>query len=419
MEAIVIEGRTRLQGRVTVSGSKNAVLPIIAACLLTGDECYLEDIPRLADVDTMCGVIGEMGAKVYPDGINNLRINAGSIQKMEPPYEYVRRMRASFLVMGPLLARFGRVKVSLPGGCAIGARPIDLHLKGMAALGASITVNKGNVEAEATGRLKGAPVYLDFPSVGATENIMMAAALAEGTTTIENAAGEPEIVDLANFINSLGGRVTGAGTRVIKIDGVKELHGSHHAVIPDRVEAGTFMIAAAATGGDVLVENVIPTHLKAVMAKLTETGVHLAEEEGGIRVQADLPLRAVDIKTMPYPGFPTDMQAQFMALLTTARGSSMVTETVFENRFMHVNELKRMGASIVIEGHCAVIKGKNKLTGAPVKATDLRAGAALVIAGLMAEGETSISCVHHIDRGYENLVAKLQALGARIRREER
>ncbi|MGI9862791.1 UDP-N-acetylglucosamine 1-carboxyvinyltransferase [Moorella naiadis] len=419
MEAIVVEGRSRLQGRVTVSGSKNAVLPIIAACLLTGDECYLEDIPRLADVDTMCGVIGEMGAQVYPDGVNNLHINAGSIAKMEPPYEYVRRMRASFLVMGPLLARFGRVKVSLPGGCAIGARPIDLHLKGMAALGASITVNKGNVEAAATGRLKGAQVYLDFPSVGATENIMMAAALAEGTTTIENAAGEPEIVDLANFINSLGGRVTGAGTRVIKIDGVKELHGSHHAVIPDRVEAGTFMIAAAATGGDVLVENVIPTHLKAVMAKLTETGAHLAEEEGGIRVQADLPLRAVDIKTMPYPGFPTDMQAQFMALLTTARGSSMVTETVFENRFMHVNELKRMGASIVIEGHCAVIKGKNKLTGAPVKATDLRAGAALIIAGLMAEGETSISCVQHIDRGYENLVAKLQALGAQIRREER
>ncbi|MDN5344927.1 MAG: UDP-N-acetylglucosamine 1-carboxyvinyltransferase [Clostridia bacterium] len=418
MEAIIIHGPTRLQGRVAISGAKNAVLPIIAACLLTEDECYLEDIPRLADVDTMCGVIGEMGAAVYPEGVHGLRVAASHLRGVEPPYEYVRRMRASFLVMGPLLARLGRVRVSLPGGCAIGARPIDLHLKGIAALGASITVNKGNVEAEAR-RLKGASIYLDFPSVGATENIMMAAALAEGTTTIENAAGEPEIVDLANCINAMGGRVSGAGTRVIKIEGVKELHGARHAVIPDRVEAGTFMIAAAATGGDVFLENVISTHLKAVAAKLAETGAYLEEEDGGIRVQADLPLKAVDIKTMPYPGFPTDMQAQFMALLTTARGSSVVTETVFENRFMHVNELKRMGASIVIEGHCAVVKGKEKLNGAPVKATDLRAGAALVIAGLMAEGETAISCVHHIDRGYEDLVGKFQALGARIERAER
>jgi UDP-N-acetylglucosamine 1-carboxyvinyltransferase len=418
LEAIVIQGRSRLQGRVAISSAKNAVLPIIAACLLTEDECYLEDIPRLADVDTMCEVIGEMGAEVYPEGVKNLRVAAASLKKVEPPYEFVRRMRASFLVMGPLLARLGRVRVSLPGGCAIGARPIDLHLKGMAALGASIHVNNGNVEAEA-GRLKGASIYLDFPSVGATENIMMAAALAEGTTIIENAAGEPEIVDLANFINAMGGRISGAGTRVIKIEGVRELHGARHAVIPDRVEAGTFMIAAAATGGDVFLENVISTHLKAVMAKLAEAGAELSEEDGGIRVRAELPLKAVDIKTMPYPGFPTDMQAQFMALLTTARGSSVVTETVFENRFMHVNELKRMGASIFIEGHCAVVKGREKLTGAPVKATDLRAGAALVIAGLMAEGETVISCVHHIDRGYEDLVGKLQALGAKISREER
>ncbi|GEA18314.1 UDP-N-acetylglucosamine 1-carboxyvinyltransferase [Moorella sp. E306M] len=418
MEAIVIQGRSRLQGRVAISGAKNAVLPIIAACLLTEDECYLEDIPRLADVDTMCGVIGEMGAEVYPEGVKGLRVAAASLKGVEPPYEFVRRMRASFLVMGPLLARLGRVRVSLPGGCAIGARPIDLHLKGMAALGASIHVNNGNVEAEA-GRLKGASIYLDFPSVGATENIMMAAALAEGTTIIENAAGEPEIVDLANFINAMGGRISGAGTRVIKIEGVRELHGARHAVIPDRVEAGTFMIAAAATGGDVFLENVISTHLKAVMAKLAEAGAELSEEDGGIRVRAELPLKAVDIKTMPYPGFPTDMQAQFMALLTTARGSSVVTETVFENRFMHVNELKRMGASIFIEGHCAVVKGREKLTGAPVKATDLRAGAALVIAGLMAEGETVISCVHHIDRGYEDLVGKLQALGAKISRKER
>ncbi|MBC7326133.1 MAG: UDP-N-acetylglucosamine 1-carboxyvinyltransferase, partial [Moorella sp. (in: Bacteria)] len=415
METIVIRGRSRLQGRVAISGAKNAVLPIIAACLLTGEACYLEDIPRLADVDTMCGVIGEMGAEVYPDGVRGLKVAAASLKGMEPPYEFVRRMRASFLVVGPLLARLGRVKVALPGGCAIGARPIDLHLKGLAALGANIRVNKGNVEAEAA-RLKGASVYLDFPSVGATENIMMAAALAEGTTIIENAAGEPEIVDLANFINAMGGRISGAGTRVIKIEGVKELHGARHAVIPDRVEAGTFMIAAAATGGDVFLENVISTHLKAVMAKLAETGAVLEEEDGGIRVRAELPLKAVDIKTMPYPGFPTDMQAQFMALLTTARGSSVVTETVFENRFMHVNELRRMGASIVIEGHCAVVKGKDRLIGAPVKATDLRAGAALVIAGLMAEGETTISCVHHIYRGYEDLVGKFQTLGAQIDR---
>lgn len=415
MEVIVIQGQSRLQGRVAVAGSKNAVLPVIAACLLTEDECHLEDIPRLADVDTMAGVIGEMGASVYPEGVNGLRINTGSLHSVEPPYEYVRRMRASFLVMGPLLGRIGRVKISLPGGCAIGARPIDLHLKGMAALGASIKVNKGNVEAEAA-RLKGASIYLDFPSVGATENIMMAAALAEGVTTIENAAGEPEIVDLANLINNMGGRITGAGTRVIKIEGVKELHGTRHAVIPDRVEAATFMIAAAATGGDVILENVIPTHLKAVMAKLTEAGAWLEEEDGGIRVRSELPLKAVDIKTMPYPGFPTDMQAQFMALLTTARGSSVITETVFENRFMHVNELKRMGANIVIEGHCAVVKGKNMLTGASVKATDLRAGAALVIAGLMAEGETVINCIHHIDRGYENFAGKLQALGANVNR---
>ncbi|MDK2821284.1 MAG: UDP-N-acetylglucosamine 1-carboxyvinyltransferase [Clostridia bacterium] len=418
MEAIVIQGQSRLQGRVSISGSKNAVLPVIAACLLTEEECLFDDIPRLTDVDTMCDVIGELGASVSPHGVKGLRIKSGSLKNIEPSYEYVRRMRASFLVMGPLLARFGRVKVYLPGGCAIGARPIDLHLKGMAAMGAEISVNNGKVEAVAKKRLKGTSIYLDFPSVGATENIMMAAALAEGTTVIENAAGEPEIVDLANFINAMGGRVTGAGTRVVKIEGVEELHGHRHSVIPDRVEAGTFMIAAAATGGDVLIENVIPHHLKAVMAKLAEAGVQMVEEDGGIRVKADLPLNAVDIKTLPYPGFPTDMQAQFMSLLTSAKGSSMVTETVFENRFMHVNELKRMGANIVIEGHCAVVKGQKKLTGAPVKATDLRAGAALVIAGLMAEGKTTISCIHHIDRGYEDIVGKLSHLGAKITRQE-
>lgn len=412
MSTILVRGGARLQGRVTISGAKNAALPIIAACLLPHGECRLEEVPRLTDVDTMCGVVSELGLRVERSGDTLAIINEG-ITALEPPYDYVRRMRASFLVLGPLLARAGKVKVSLPGGCAIGARPIDLHLKGLAALGAEIEVRNGWVKARAR-RLKGAPIYLDFPSVGATENIIMAASLAEGTTIIENAAGEPEIVDLANFINAMGGKVTGAGTRVIKIDGVRELHGTTHAVIPDRIEAGTFMVAAVATGGDVLLDNVIPTHLKAVMAKLTEAGAILSEENGGIRVRSELPLRAVDIKTMPYPGFPTDMQAQFMALLTVARGSSVITETVFENRFMHVNELKRMGAQIFVEGHCAVIKGVEKLTGAAVKATDLRAGAALIIAGLMAEGETEVSCVHHIHRGYENLVDKLRALGAII-----
>lgn len=413
MEKIVVKGGTPLKGRVAISGAKNAVLPIIAACLLAEGECRLEDTPHLADVDTMCGVVSELGMRVLP-GRGSLTIINEGIKATEPPYEFVRRMRASFLVLGPLLARTGKVRIALPGGCAIGARPIDLHLKGLAALGAEIEVKNGWVEARAR-RLRGAQVYLDFPSVGATENIMMAAALAEGTTVIENAAGEPEIVDLANFINAMGGRVTGAGTRVIKVEGVKELHGTTHAVIPDRIEAGTFMVAVAATGGEVFLENVITTHLKAVIAKLTEAGAVLIEENGGLWVRSEPPLNAVDIKTMPYPGFPTDMQPQFMALLTVARGTSVITETVFENRFMHVHELKRMGANITIEGHCAVVKGAEKITGAQVKATDLRAGAALVIAGLMAEGKTEIGCIHHIHRGYENLVEKFQGLGADIR----
>ncbi|MCG0278552.1 MAG: UDP-N-acetylglucosamine 1-carboxyvinyltransferase [Thermanaeromonas sp.] len=413
MDKIVVKGGTPLKGRVAISGAKNAVLPIIAACLLAEGECRLEDTPHLADVDTMCGLVTELGMRVFP-GQGSLTVINEGIKATEPPYEFVRRMRASFLVLGPLLARTGKVRIALPGGCAIGARPIDLHLKGLAALGAEIEVKNGWVEARAR-RLKGAQVYLDFPSVGATENIMMAAALAEGTTIIENAAGEPEIVDLANFINAMGGRVTGAGTRVIKVEGVKELRGTTHAVIPDRIEAGTFMVAVAATGGEAFLENVITTHLKAVIAKLTEAGAILTEENGGLWVRGELPLKAVDIKTMPYPGFPTDMQPQFMALLTVARGTSVITETVFENRFMHVHELKRMGADITIEGHCAVVKGTKKITGAQVKATDLRAGAALVIAGLVAEGQTEISCIHHIHRGYENLVEKFQALGADIR----
>lgn len=415
MEKIIVTGGKSLNGTIAVSGAKNAVLPIIAATLLTEDSCTLYDIPHLADVDSICQVLDRLGAKVSWSASNELIINAENLVSVEATYDQVRKMRASFLVMGPLLARFGRAKMSLPGGCAIGTRPIDLHLKGLAALGASINIGHGLIEATTTG-LKGAKVYLDFPSVGATENIMMAGSVAEGVTVIENAAEEPEIVDLANFLNNMGAHVTGAGTNIIKIEGVKSLKGGKHFVIPDRIEAGTYMVLAAATRSNLLIENVIVDHLKPVVAKLLEMGVKIEEENGGLRVIANGRLEAVDIKTLPYPGFPTDMQAQMMAVLTTALGTGVITETVFENRFMHVDEFKRMGAQIIIEGHTAVVKGVSRLTGAPVKATDLRAGAALVIAALMAEGTTEISGLHHIDRGYENIVNKLQVLGANIRR---
>ncbi|GAW93842.1 UDP-N-acetylglucosamine 1-carboxyvinyltransferase [Calderihabitans maritimus] len=414
MEKIIVRGGATLRGRVAISGAKNAVLPVIAACLLTEEECRIAETPNLADVATICEVLKALGAGVSLRD-RELIINCRELTSHEPPYHCVRRMRASFLVMGSLLARTGRAKIAMPGGCAIGSRPIDLHLKGFAALGADITINHGVIEARAQ-KLKGNRIYLDFPSVGATENLMMAAAMARGTTVIENAAEEPEIVDLANFINSMGGRITGAGTNIIKVEGVERLRGTFHTVIPDRIEAGTFMVAAAATGGEVLVENVIVDHLKPVVAKLREIGAEIKEEPSGVRVSGNGELRAVDVKTLPYPGFPTDMQAQIMALLTAARGTSVITETVFENRFMHVNELKRMGAQITIEGHAAVVKGVDQLMGAPVKATDLRAGAALIIAGLMAQGETEIGCIHHIDRGYEDIVGKLRKLGADIER---
>jgi len=406
-----------LKGKVTVSGAKNAVLPIIAASLLAaGGVSTIEDVPRLTDVEIICQVLRHLGVKVTAGG-NILTVDAQNISSLEAPYRYVRQMRASFLVTGPLLARTGHARMSLPGGCSIGSRPIDLHLKGFAALGAQIEIGHGIIDVYAGG-LKGSRVYLDFPSVGATENIMMAATLARGTTVIENAAEEPEIVDLANFINSMGGRVTGAGTNIIKVEGVESLKGTPHTVIPDRIEAGTFMVAVAAAGGDVLVENVIADHLKPVAAKLQEAGVEINEEAEGIRVKSSGSLYAVDVKTLPYPGFPTDMQAQFIALLSVCQGTGIITETVFENRFMHVNELRRMGANINIEGHSAVVKGIHCLTGAPVKATDLRAGAALIIAGLAAEGETEIGCTHHIYRGYENIVEKLQSIGAQIRRAD-
>jgi len=403
-----------LHGKVRISGAKNSVLPIIAASLLTEDICILEDVPQLEDLHVACEVLRSLGSKIDIYS-NSLKIDNSGVNKNYAPDELIRKMRASFLIMGPLLARQGKIKITLPGGCAIGSRPIDLHLKGFSALGASIMMGNGYIEAKAD-KLKGNKIYLDFPSVGATENIMMAAALAEGQTIIENAAEEPEVVDLSNFINAMGGNIRGAGTGTIKIEGVKYLHGASHAVIPDRIEAGTFMVAAAITRGDILLENVLIDHLKPVEAKLKEAGVKISEEGEGIRVQGTSHMKPVDVKTLPYPGFPTDMQAQIMALLSTIPGTSIITETVFENRFMHVSELKRMGANIKIEGRSAIVEGVDKLTGARVKATDLRAGAALVLAGLFAEGETEIGDVYHIDRGYDRCEDKFKALGANIER---
>lgn len=415
MEKLIIRGGKRLYGTVKISGAKNAVLPIIAASLLGSTPSTLEEIPNLEDVHTISEVLGELGVPVEHSPAT-LYVDSSNIKTCEAPYELVRKMRASFLVMGPLLSRLGQARISLPGGCAIGTRPIDLHLKGFEALGAEIVQGHGYIEARAPRGLTGARIYLDFPSVGATENIMMAASMAKGQTVIENPAEEPEIVDLATYLNAMGARVRGAGTNVIKIDGVSELRGACHAVIPDRIEAGTYMVAAAMTGGDIRLENVITEHLKPVIAKLKEAGIEIDEDLMGVRVRRNEMFKAIDIKTLPYPGFPTDMQAQFMSMMTIARGTSVVTETVFENRFMHVDELKRMGANIKIEGRSAVIEGVKNLTGCPVKATDLRAGAALVLAGLTASGATEIGYLHHIDRGYENLVEKLKALGADVER---
>lgn len=416
MEKLVICGGNRLEGSVKISGAKNAVLPIIAATLLGQDSpSTLEEVPALDDVSTITEVLKTLGVKAEFDPLNHkLFIDARKIEAYEAPYDLIRKMRASFLIMGPLLARCGKAKISLPGGCAIGTRPIDLHLKGFEALGAKITIGHGYIEASVEGKLQGAKIYLDFPSVGATENILMAASMAEGQTILENPAQEPEIVDLANYLNVMGANIRGAGTNVIKITGQQKLTGRDYTIIPDRIEAGTYMVAAAMTQGDVYIENAITEHLKPVIAKLKEAGVEVDESIDGVRVKCNRIPTAVDIKTMPYPGFPTDMQAQFMAMLTVAEGNGMVTETVFENRFMHVDELKRMGANIKIDGRTSLVRGVEKLTGCPVKATDLRAGAAMVLAGLVAEGETQISYIHHIDRGYDNLVAKLIGLGGNI-----
>lgn len=414
MEKLVIHGGKPLRGTVRVSGAKNAVLPIIVASMLGTTKSTLTEIPKLDDVHTVCDVIEFLGVHIENPQKGVLEIDASNLSSTSAPYDLVRRMRASFLVMGPLLARKGRAKISLPGGCSIGARPIDLHLKAFEAMGAVINLENGDIEATVPNGLKGAQIYLDFPSVGATENILMAASLAEGKTVLENAAEEPEIVDLATYLNSMGANIRGAGTNVIRIEGVKELRGATHSVIPDRIEAGTFMIGAAMSGGDVFVENALSEHLKPVVAKLKEVGAEVIEDIDGIRVIGHLPMRPADVKTLPYPGFPTDMQAQFMALATICQGTSVITETVFENRFMHVDEFKRMGAKIRIEGRSAIVEGVPKLKGAAVNATDLRAGAALVLAGLVAEGETEVGYLYHIDRGYDNLVLKLQRLGADI-----
>jgi UDP-N-acetylglucosamine 1-carboxyvinyltransferase len=416
LEKIIVRGGRRLSGTVKVEGAKNAVLPVIAASLLASDgKSIIRDVPTLSDVYTINEVLRCLNAEVvFKD--NCVTVDASRELKVEAPFEYVRKMRASVLVMGSLLARNGRARVALPGGCAIGSRPIDQHLKGFEAMGAHVKVGNGFIEAEVDGRLHGAKIYLDFPSVGATENIMMAAVLAEGTTVLENVAKEPEIVDLANFLNKMGAKVKGAGTGTIKIEGVSCLFGADHAIIPDRIEAGTFMVAAAITGGNVLVQGAVPEHLTSLIAKMEEMGVTVIEESDGVRVIGSDNLKAVDIKTMPHPGFPTDMQSQMMALLLQAKGTSMITETVFENRFMHVEEFRRMNADIKIEGRSVVMNGPVKLQGAEVAATDLRAAAALILSGLVAEGVTRVTELKHLDRGYVNFHEKLAALGADIER---
>ncbi|RDU37517.1 UDP-N-acetylglucosamine 1-carboxyvinyltransferase [Neobacillus piezotolerans] len=416
MEKIIVRGGNRLNGTVRVEGAKNSVLPVLAATLLASDgKCIIRDVPALSDVYTINEVLRHLNAEVVFKN-NQVVVDASRELKEEAPFEYVRKMRASVLVMGSLLARNGRARVALPGGCAIGSRPIDQHLKGFEAMGAKVKVGNGFIEAEVDGRLKGARVYLDFPSVGATENIMMAATLAEGTTILENVAKEPEIVDLANLLNKMGAKVVGAGTGTIRIEGVDVLFGADHAIIPDRIEAGTFMVAAAITGGNVLVQGAVPEHLSSLIAKMEEMGITIIEEEDGVRVIGTDTLKAVDIKTMPHPGFPTDMQSQMMALLLRAEGTSMITETVFENRFMHVEEFRRMNADIKIEGRSVIIPGKSNLQGAEVAATDLRAAAALILTGLVAEGVTRVTELKHLDRGYVNFHQKLAALGADVER---
>lgn len=418
MEKLVIKGGKPLKGQVTISGAKNAIVAIIPAALLASDKCTLENLPVIRDVFVLKEIIEQMGAKVSFNEKGTMEIDASQLNHPRIDNCLVKELRASYYLLGALLGRFGKVTMAYPGGCDIGVRPIDQHIKGFRALGAEIEIEHGMISVQAD-KLVGSEIFLDVVSVGATINIMIAATMAEGITVIENAAKEPHVVDVANFLNSMGAEVKGAGTDVIKVKGVQSLHGSTYMVIPDQIEAGTYMIAAAAIpGGDVTIGNVIPKHLDSITAKLVEMGVEVQENGDSIRVISKGKPKSVDIKTLPYPGFPTDLQQPMTSLLTVADGTSMVTESIWEGRFKHVDELKRMGANIKVEGRVAVIEGTNMLTGARVSATDLRAGAALVIAGLLAQGETEVLNLFHIDRGYENIEGKLRKLGAEIRRDK-
>lgn len=419
MDKIIINGGRRLEGEVFVSGSKNAALPILISSLLTSEPCVYQRVPDLLDIHTTLKLLAGLGVAVdkqaWLTGSGDLVLRAKRVENFEASYDLVKTMRASFLVLGPLLARFGHARVSTPGGCAIGTRPVNLHLKGLAEMGASILQVHGYVEAKAE-RLRGARIYLDLPSVGATENLMMAATLAEETTIIENAAKEPEIEDLARVLNMMGGKIAGAGSDIIRVEGVSSLGGVMHRVIPDRIEAASFIIAGALTGGEVVVKDARPEHLDAFVIKLKEAGVSISPGEKAIRVTGNGRIQSVDVTTLPYPGFPTDLQAQMMVLMAVANGVSVITETIFENRFMHAQELDRMGADIRLEGNRAVVRGVKELSGAPVMATDLRASVSLILAGLVANGKTEVSRVYHLDRGYEHIEKKLLALGAAIER---
>ena len=417
MDKLLIKDAGPLDGSIKISGAKNAALPILMGALLVDGVTTIGNLPHLNDVTTTLELMGRLGAKLTIDDKFNVEIDSRTIHSHEAPYELVKTMRASILVLGPLLARFGEAVVSLPGGCAIGSRPVNLHIDGMREMGADIEVEAGYVKAKSNGRLKGAKIVMEMVSVGATENLIMAAALADGTSVIENAAREPEVVDLANFLNSMGAKITGAGTSVITIEGVERLHGGHHDVLPDRIETGTYLVAAAMTRGKIRCRNTDPNILDAVLVKLKEAGADV--QTGDDWIELDMKgkrPKAVNIKTAPYPGFPTDMQAQFCGMNAVADGTGTITETIFENRFMHVLEMQRMGADITIEGNTAICRGVEKLSGAQVMATDLRASASLVLAGLCAEGETLVDRIYHIDRGYETIEEKLQNLGAYIKR---
>ncbi|MBI5598847.1 MAG: UDP-N-acetylglucosamine 1-carboxyvinyltransferase [Deltaproteobacteria bacterium] len=416
MDRLVIEGGTRLVGTVGISGAKNAVLPLMAAALLADGSTTLTNVPRLKDIETFTDLFSHMGCGVFADPeAGTLRINASRLTRMEAPYDLVKTMRASILVLGPLVARFKTARVSLPGGCAIGARPVNLHLMGLEKMGADVAIEHGYITVKTSG-LKGARIYLDTSTVTGTENLMLAAVYADGETVIENAALEPEVVELAQALKKMGAAIEGAGTDTIRISGVKELRPLEYSVMPDRIEAGTFMVASAMTRGNVLIKNCPLANLESLSTKLVDAGAGITAEEGGVRVTGNWPIKSVDMKTCPYPGFPTDMQAQMMAMMAMASGLSVITETIFENRFMHVAELRRMGADITVDGRNAIIKGLGRLSGAPLMATDLRASAGLVLAGVVADGTTEISRIYHLDRGYEGIEVKLNRLGANIKR---